>query len=91
MFINNPGHMTKMAATPIYGKTLPNASSSEPLDRFQRNKHQGLKHDKVYICHYPIMILTNFKARTSEVTCKTISLLYRFPFLSFFFFYFNGQ
>ena len=20
MFINNPGHMTKMAATPIYGK-----------------------------------------------------------------------
>ena len=30
------GHMTKMAAMPIYGKTLQN-SSPEPLDRFQRN------------------------------------------------------
>ena len=37
VFINNPGHMTKMAPTPIYGKTLQNHSFPEPLDRFQRN------------------------------------------------------
>ena len=37
MFINNPGHMTKMAAMPIYGKTLKNSSSPEPMDRFERN------------------------------------------------------
>ena len=29
-FLNGPGHMTKMAATPIYGKNLENFSSPEP-------------------------------------------------------------
>ena len=28
--INGPGHMTKMAATPIYGKNLKNSSYQEP-------------------------------------------------------------
>ena len=28
--INGPGHMTKMAAMPIYGKTLKKSSSPEP-------------------------------------------------------------
>ena len=37
MYIKNPGHMTKMAAMPIYGKTLQKSSSPEPVDRFQRN------------------------------------------------------
>ena len=31
------GHMTKMAATPIYGKTLQKSSSPEPTGRFSRN------------------------------------------------------
>ena len=35
--INGPGHMTKMAATPIYGKNLKKSSSPEPAGRFQRN------------------------------------------------------
>ena len=36
VYINNPGHMTKMAAMPIYGKkTLQKSSSPEPLDGFQ--------------------------------------------------------
>ena len=30
-------HMTKMAAMPIYGKTLQNSSSPEPAGGFQRN------------------------------------------------------
>ena len=30
-------HMTKMAATPIYGKTLQKSSSPEPAGRFSRN------------------------------------------------------
>ena len=32
VYINNPGHMTKMAAMPIYGKTLQKSSSPEPVD-----------------------------------------------------------
>ena len=31
------GHMTEMAATPIYGKTLQKSSSPEPESRFLRN------------------------------------------------------
>ena len=34
--INGPGHMTKMAAMPIYGKNL-KKSSPEPAGRFPRN------------------------------------------------------
>ena len=35
--INGPGHMTKMAAMPIYGKNLKKSSSPEPAGRFPRN------------------------------------------------------
>ena len=34
---NGPGHMTKIAAMPIYGKNLHKSSSPEPVDRFPRN------------------------------------------------------
>ena len=30
IYINGPGHMTKMAAMPIYGKNLKKSSSPEP-------------------------------------------------------------
>ena len=35
--INDPGHMTKMAAMPMYGKNLKKSSSPEPAGRFPRN------------------------------------------------------
>ena len=35
--INGAGHMTKMAAMPIYGKNLKKSSSPEPAGRFPRN------------------------------------------------------
>ena len=31
------GHMTKMAAMPIYGRNLKNSSSTEPAGRFPLN------------------------------------------------------
>ena len=34
--INGPGHMTKMATMPVYGKNL-KKSSPEPVGRFPRN------------------------------------------------------
>ena len=34
VYINGPGHMTKMAATPIYGKNLSKSSSPEWAGRF---------------------------------------------------------
>ena len=30
VYLNDPGHMTKMAAMPIYGKNLKKSSSPEP-------------------------------------------------------------
>ena len=35
--INRPGHMTKMAATPTYGKNLKKSSTPEPACRFPQN------------------------------------------------------
>ena len=32
--INGPGHMTKMAALPIYGENLKKSSSPNPVGRF---------------------------------------------------------
>ena len=37
VYINGPGHMTKMAAMPIYGKNLKKSSSPELAGRFSRN------------------------------------------------------
>ena len=37
VYINGPGHMTKMAATPIYGKNPSKSSSPESAGRFSRN------------------------------------------------------
>ena len=34
VYINGPGHMTKMAAMPIYGKNLKKSSSPELAGRF---------------------------------------------------------
>ena len=34
---HDPGQMTKMAAMPIYGKTLQKYSLPEPVSRFSRN------------------------------------------------------
>ena len=33
LYINELGHITNMAATPIYGKNLKKSSSPEPIDR----------------------------------------------------------
>ena len=33
VYIFHPGHMTKMAAMPIYGRNIRKSSSSEPLGR----------------------------------------------------------
>ena len=35
--INGPGHMTKMATMPMYGKNLKKSSSPEPAGRFPQN------------------------------------------------------
>ena len=37
MYINNPGHVTKMAAMPKYAKNPSKSSSQEPMDGFYSN------------------------------------------------------
>ena len=57
MYINNPGHMTKMAAMPIYGKNPSKIFSrtSGPISTKLGMKHRCLKHYDVYINHDPVM------------------------------------
>ena len=55
MFINNPGHVTKMAAMPIYmvyGKNLSKifpSGTGEPISRKHGMRHQLLKYHNINI------------------------------------------
>ena len=55
MYIRNPGHMTKMAAMPIYGKNPSKIFSrtGELISRKLGMKHRWLKHCNVYINEPP--------------------------------------
>ena len=57
MYINNPGHMTKMAAMPIYGKNPSKISGTGgPISTKLGMKHRWLKHYN----HDSVMTLTYF-------------------------------
>ena len=60
IWLHDAGHMTKMAAMPIYGKTLQKSSSPEAVDRFSRN----------LVCSIgdPGVTLTYFTARSNLET-----------------------
>ena len=67
MYINNLGHMTKIATLPIYGKN-PSKIFSETNRLISRKlglKHRWLKYSNVYINHDPVM--TKFMARSTWV------------------------
>ena len=69
MYINNLGHMTKMAAMPIYGIN-PSNIFSETNRLISMNlgmKHPWLKYYNVYINHDPVITLTKFMARSTWV------------------------
>ena len=61
MYFNNLGHMTKMAAMPIYGKNPSKIFFSDRLiSRKLGMKHQWQKYSNVYINHDPVMTWTKF-------------------------------
>ena len=62
IYINGPGHMTKMAVMPIYGKNL-QKSSTELIVLVMKlgMEHYVLKLYKVYINDDPELTLTHFK------------------------------
>ena len=70
MYINNLGHMTKMAVMPIYGKNPSKIFFSETNRLISRKlgvKHRWLKYSNVYINHDLVMTLTKFMARSAWV------------------------
>ena len=53
MYIRNPGHMTKIAAMPIYGKNPSKISrTGGRISTKLGMKHRWLKHYNVYINHF---------------------------------------
>ena len=63
MYINNLGHMTKMATMPIYGKNLSKIFSfgaGGPISKNLGMKHRWLRYYNVYINHDPVVTLTYF-------------------------------
>ena len=67
MYINNPGHMTKMAAMPIQGKNPSKIFSrtAEPIAMKLDMLQLGLEYYNILINHDLVMTLTNFKARST--------------------------
>ena len=67
MYLNNPGHITKVAAMPIYGKNPSKIFSGTgwPISTKLGMKHRRLKYYNVYINHDPVMTLTYFMARST--------------------------
>ena len=69
MYINNLGHMIKMATMPIYGKN-PSKIFSETNRQISKKlgvKHRWLKCYNVYINNNAVMTLTQFMARSTWV------------------------
>ena len=67
MYMNNPGHMTKMAAIPIYGKNPSKiffSGTGGPISMKLGMKYRWLKYYNVYIDHNPVMTLTYITARS---------------------------
>ena len=58
VYINGPGHMTKMAAMPIYGKNLLKSSSPEPPQKSYDLETWYVASYKGYINDDPGMTLT---------------------------------
>ena len=68
MYIRNPGHMTKMAAMPIYGKNPSKIFFSRTGGLISTKlgmKHRWVKNYNVYINHDPVKTLTYFTARST--------------------------
>ena len=70
VYINGPGHMTKMAATPIYGKNPSKIFSRTggPIFTKLGMLHRGLLPIIAYINDDPRVTLTYFKARSNLET-----------------------
>ena len=70
-YINCHGHMTKMAAMPIYGKTLKNLllQNQSPMILKLGMYYWGLKFYKFYINEDPGLTLTYFTTRSNWVSC----------------------
>ena len=65
---DDPGHMTKMAAIPIYGKNF-KKSSPEPKDRILKfcMQHRVLEYYQVCSNDDPGLTMTYFTARSNLV------------------------
>ena len=67
LFINNPGHMIKMATMPIYGKNPLKffTRTTGPISTKLGMKHWGLEYYKLFINHDLWMTLTYFTTRST--------------------------
>ena len=70
MYIDNPGHVTKMAAIPIYGKNPSKiffSGTGGPISKKLGIRHGWLKYYNVYINHDPLETLTYLTTRSTKV------------------------
>ena len=66
---NSPGHMTKMAAVPIYGKNLKNLFSGTkgPMTLKLGMQHRVIEYYQIYLNDDPRLTITRFTAKSNLV------------------------
>ena len=70
MYINNPGHVTKMADMPIYGKgplKIFSSGTGGLISKKLSMKHLWLINYNAYINHDPVVTLTYLTTRSTYV------------------------
>ena len=83
MYMNNSGHMTKMAAMHIYGKNPSKiffSGTGGPISTKLGMRHQCLKYYNVYINHDPVMTLTILWQGQHSCPCIRIGKIVQMAF-----------
>ena len=70
IYTNELGHMTNMAAMPMYGKILKRSSSPEPIDQCLKlgMLHRVWEYYQNYSNYVPGLTLIHFTLRSNLVT-----------------------
>ena len=86
IYTNELGHMTNMAAMPIYGKTLKKSSSPEAIDRWPWNLVCSIVYTSTTTAHGSLVSLPRQSQKSRSILHFILKIILDFRFLTRFFY-----